>query len=410
VSLFAENLAIAVNELRANPFRSALTTLGIVIAVSAVIAVVSIVQGASRFMLEQFEGLGANVIWVAPHRPPGIEGKRLGRIQLTYDDARALAERCPSLSAVAPVLQRQATVSFGGLETTCQTLGTTPDYQRTRNWFTDSGRFFLAAEVDAGANVVVVGEEVLKKLKTTRERIAGQRLTVNGHGLLVVGFLEPKGAMFGSPQDELIMTPISTARRIFGENAGRRLFVTTQARSAEETDEAIDQIRWTLRMRHGLRGDAPDDFVTFSQDQFLQSFSKVSLMVTGLLIGIVSVALLVGGIGIMNIMLVSVSERTREIGIRKAVGAKNRDVLMQFLVEAITLGALGGIVGIGLGGIVGLVAREAISIWVDFPPVHVPWWAIALALGFSGSVGLISGIYPAWKAARLDPIEALRHD
>jgi putative ABC transport system permease protein len=410
VALLGENLSIAVGELRANPFRSALTTLGIVIAVSAVIAVVAIVQGASHFMLEQFEGLGANVIWVFPKRPPGIEGKKLGRIELTYDDADALGHRCPALAVVAPVIQRSVKVTFDGIEDDCQVLGTTPDYQRTRNWFTDAGRFFLPAEVEGRANVCVVGEEVLKKLKVSRERIAGQRLVVNGHSLLVVGFLEPKGAMFGSPQDELIIAPITTVMRLFGQQSGRRLVITCQAKDTDASDEAIDQIRFTLRTRHDLRGDAPDDFGVFTQDQFLESFQKVSVMVTGLLIGIVSVALLVGGIGIMNIMLVSVSERTREIGIRKALGAKNRDILVQFLVEAITLGALGGVVGIALGALAGLVAREAISIWVDFPPVRIPWWSVALALGFSGSVGLISGLYPAWKAARLDPIEALRHD
>ncbi|MCO5170834.1 MAG: ABC transporter permease [Planctomycetes bacterium] len=408
MSLFVENLAIAAGELRANPFRSALTTLGIVIAVSAVVAVVSIVQGASRFMLEQFEGLGANVIWVFPQRPPGVEGRKLGRIELTYDDAKALERRCPALAAVAPVVQRQMVARLGALETTCQVIGTTPEYQRTRNWYPDAGRFFLPAEVDARANVCVVGEEVLKKLKTSRERLLGQRLVVQGQSLLVVGFLEPKGAMLGASQDDLIVVPITTVLRMVGEGAGRRLLITAQAKDPALADQAIDQIRWNLRLRHGLRADAPDDFGVFTQDQFLQSFQKVSVMVTGLLIGIVSVALLVGGIGIMNIMLVSVSERTREIGIRKALGAKNRDILLQFLVEAITLGALGGVVGIGLGFLAGLVTREAISVWVDFPPVFVPVWAVALALGFSGSVGLISGIYPAWKAARLDPIEALR--
>ncbi len=408
MSLIVENLSIALGELRANPFRSALTTLGIVIAVSAVVAVVSIVQGASRFMLKQFEGLGANVIWVFPQRPPGIEGRRLGRIELTYDDAKHLERRCTTLAAVAPVIQRQVTVRSGGLETTCQVLGTTPEYQRTRNWYPDAGRFFLPAEVDARANVCVVGEEVIKKLESSRERLMGQPLVVNGLSLTVVGFLEPKGAMFGNSQDELIMAPITTVMRMFGEGAARRLVITAQAKDPAQADAAIDQIRWNLRLRHDLRGDAPDDFGVFTQDQFLASFQQVSVMVTGLLIGIVSVALLVGGIGIMNIMLVSVSERTREIGIRKALGAKNRDILFQFLVEAVTLGALGGVVGIVLGFLAGLITREAISIWIDFPPVYVPVWAIMLALGFSGSVGLISGIYPAWKAARLDPIEALR--
>jgi putative ABC transport system permease protein len=409
MGLALENLSIALHELRANPFRSALTTLGIIIAVSAVVAVVAIVQGASRFMLSQFEGLGANVIWVFPQRPPGIEGKRLGRIELTYADAQVLGRKATLLSAVAPVVQRGGQViRFSSLETTCQIIGTTPEYQRTRNWYTDAGRFFSSAEVDGRANVCVVGEEVIKKLKSSRERLLGQQLVAEGKPLRVVGFLEPKGAMFGSSQDELIIVPITTVFDIYGEGAGRRLVINAQAKNPDEAEAAIDQIRWNLRLRHDLRGQTPDDFGVFTQDEFLESFQRVSVMVTGLLIGIVSVALLVGGIGIMNIMLVSVTERTREIGIRKAVGAKNRDILAQFLVEAVTLGALGGVIGILLGFVTGLVVREAIAIWVDFPPVYVPMWAIFLALGFSGSVGLISGIYPAWKAARLDPIEALR--
>jgi len=410
LTLVLENLKIALAELRANPFRSALTTLGIVIAVTAVVAVVSIVQGASRFMLSQFEGLGANVIWVFPQRPPGIEGRRLGKIELTYDDALAVQRRCTALSACAPVIQRSATVALGKDELACQVIGTTPDYQKTRNWFPDGGRFFLAAEVDGRENVCVVGEEVLKKLKATRERATGQSLRVNGHVLRIVGFMEPKGALLGQSQDELIIIPVSTAMRIFGSGSAKRMLITAQAKDPAQSGAAIDQIRFLLRLRHDLRTGQPDDFGVFTQDEFLAAFQRVSVMVTGLLIGIVSVALLVGGIGIMNIMLVSVSERTREIGIRKAIGARNRDIMAQFLIEAVALGALGGVIGIALGVGTGHLAREAIAIFVDFPAVYVPWWAVALALGFSGSVGLISGMYPAWKAARLDPIEALRHD
>jgi putative ABC transport system permease protein len=403
-----ENFRIAIAELRANPFRSALTTLGIVIAVSAVIAVVSIVQGASRFMLQQFERLGANAIWVWRHRPPGVEGRKLGRISLTYDDARALRERCGAVNAVAPFVQRSAVIGFGGEETTTQVVATTTDWQITKNWYPDSGRFFLDSEIEGRASVCVVGNEVIKKLNATRERLRGQSLTINGRPFRVVGFLEEKGALLGSSQDDTLAIPITAGFRLFGRRQRRRVVISAQAKAAEQTELAVDQIRWLLRLRHGRRRGDADDFNIFTQDQFLKEFQSVSIMVTGLLIGIVSVALLVGGIGIMNIMLVSVSERTREIGIRKALGARNRDVMLQFLIEAVALGALGGVIGIGMGYMGGLFAREAISVWVDFPPVFVPPWAIGIALGFSGSVGLISGLYPAWKAARLDPIEALR--
>ena len=409
-SLFFENVKIATTELRANPFRSVLTTLGIVIAVSAVIAVVSIVQGASKFMLEQFEGLGANVIWVFRDRPPGVEGRRLGRIDLTYEDALAVAERCQAVSAAAPVIQRSSVVGFDGRETTTQVVGTTPDFRIVRDFFVDRGRYFNPSEVNARANVVVVGDEVLNKLGVSRERMLGRVLSVNGHPLRVVGFLEPKGALLGNSQDDLIQIPITTAFKLYGSHQAKRVVIVCQAKSAAVSQQAVDQITWLLRLRHNRKRGQADDFGVFTQDQFLDRFKQISVMVTGLLSGIVSVALLVGGIGIMNIMLVSVTERTREIGIRKALGAKNQDIMLQFLIEAVVLGALGGVVGIGLGWLAGLFVREAIAVWVDFPPVYVPWWAITIALGFAGSVGLISGLYPAWKASRLDPIEALRYD
>ena len=410
LQLVQENLKIALAEIRANPFRSALTTLGIIIAVSAVVAVVAIVQGASRFMLQQFEGLGTHAVWVVPHRPPGLEGQKLGRVELTYDEAQAIAARCPAVSAISPVVQRQGVIAAGALETSAQVVGTTPAFQTTRNYPVDQGRYFSQDEIDARANVAVVGEEVLRKLKTTRERVLGQPIQVNGHALRVIGFLQPKGSLLGSSQDELVVIPITTAFKLFGPQLARRVLVIANARTAEDAKTAVDQIRWLLRLLHDRRRGDPDDFVIFTQDQFLDSFRQVSVMITGLLSGVVSVALLVGGIGIMNIMLVSVTERTREIGIRKALGARNRDILVQFLVEAVALALLGGLVGIGAGFGAALFVREAIVVWVDFPPVWVPWWAIAIALIFSGSVGLVAGVYPAWKAARLDPIEALRHD
>ncbi len=408
-SLVVENVKIATSELRANPFRSSLTTLGIVIAVSAVIAVVSIVQGASKFMLSYFEGLGSNSFWVFQDRPPGEAGRRLGHIELTVEDVDAIVERCNAVQNATACTFTDGGIRWHGLESQAHVRGTLASFQQARNWYVDSGRIFSPMEVEHRENVIVLGDEIARGLKATRETLLGETVMLKDDAFKVIGFLEKKGSVFGESQDDQVLIPITTATKLYGSWRSKHVVVIGNAKSAR-TQDAVDQVRWTLRLRHGRRGDDPDDFKIMTQDQFIDGFKKFSLMVTGLLFGVVGVSLLVGGVGIMNIMLVSVSERTREIGVRKALGAKNRDILFQFLIEAITLAMLGGIVGLVLGYLGGLFAREAISVFVDFPPVYVPLWACFLSLGFSGAVGLISGLYPAWKAARLDPIEALRYE
>jgi putative ABC transport system permease protein len=408
-SLVVENVKIATAELRANPFRSSLTTLGIIIAVSAVIAVVSIVQGASKFMLSYFEGLGSNTFWVFQHRPPGEAGRRLGHIEMTVEDAYAINERCSAVEQVNPVTFNQGGLQWRGMESQANVRGTTPAFQKTVNRYVDTGRIFGPMDIEQRENVIVLGEEAVKDFQTTREKLLGETVTLKGDSFKVIGFLERKGSVFGETQDDQVLIPISTAFKVWGSGRSKHVVIIGNAKPGR-TEEAVDQVRWLLRLRHGRRGDDADDFMVHTQDQILDFFKKFSLMVTGLLFGVVGVSLLVGGVGIMNIMLVSVSERTREIGVRKALGAKNRDILFQFLIEAITLAMLGGLVGLVLGYLGGAFAREAIGVFVDFPPVYVPLWACFLSLGFSGAVGLISGLYPAWKAARLDPIEALRYE
>jgi putative ABC transport system permease protein len=407
-TLLVENFKIAVAELRANPFRTSLTTLGIVIAVSAVIAVVSIVQGASQSMLDIFQSLGSNSIWVFPERPPGEAGRRLGRIELTVEDALAIAERCPSVAAVSAYTDINGSIFFRNVEAPTQVIGTLPSFQEVENWFVDQGRVFSQLDVERRANVIILGDEVVRKLGVSRDALLGESVKLRGHTFEVIGFLEHKGAFFGQSRDNRVVVPISTATKLWGSWRRKHVELQCMAKTAPETADAVDQITWLLRLRHRRRSGEPDDFGTFTQEQLVAWFKKFSLTVTALLSGIVSVALIVGGIGIMNIMLVSVSERTREIGVRKALGAKRKDVLVQFLVEAVTLGLFGGTIGIGLGYFAGVFAREIISIFIDFPPIHVPLWAVLLSFGFSGAVGLVSGLYPAWKAARLDPIEALR--
>jgi putative ABC transport system permease protein len=408
--LIFATIKIAVQEIGANKFRSLLTTLGIVIAVSAVIAVVSIVQGASKFMLDQVEGLGSNSMWVFRHRPPGVKGRRLGRIQLTYDDALAISEECASVSRSAPTVGMGGIVKFGSNSSTeVEIKGTTAAYHSIRNHYVEEGRVFTPLDLEKNTNVCLLGAEVLKKLEAKREDLFNKEVRIRGKRFRVVGFLEEKGNFFGRSQDEIVLVPITTAFKIFGRRKTKRVTVLCQAKKGE-ADKAIDQITYLLRMRHRRRLGEPNDFLIMTQDQILQFFSKTSIIVTGLTMGVVGISLLVGGIGIMNIMLVSVSERTREIGIRKALGAKNRNILSQFLIEAMILGIMGGFMGIALGMMTGRFAYEVLSIWVEFPEVFTPAWAIILAFGFSTMVGLISGLYPAWKAAQLDPIEALRYE
>ncbi|MCA8924582.1 MAG: ABC transporter permease [Planctomycetes bacterium] len=408
--LLGENVRIALAELKANPFRSGLTTLGIVIAVSAVIAVVSVIQGASYFLMQQFEGMGSNTMWVVPQRPPGDEGQKLGRVELTYEDTQAVAERCRAVATVAPAMQRGATVEAFGQAVSTRVVGATPELLPTRNLTVDGGRFFSPQELTGAARVVVVGEEIVTNLNSTRERLLGRSIRIDGQPFRVIGFFEKRGSVMGESQDNFAAVPITTSFLLFGPSARRRVMFTALSTRPDDPSAAVDQIRWLLRLRHGLRRGDPDDFMIYTQDQILDTIGNVSAMITAVFAGIVSVALLVGGIGIMNIMLVSVTERTREIGVRKALGAKNKDVLLQFLVEAATLGMLGGFLGVALGWGMGTVTQKLISLKLDFPPVHIPWWAVALALGFSSGVGLASGLYPAWKASRLDPIDALRHE
>ncbi|MDF1663757.1 MAG: ABC transporter permease [Planctomycetota bacterium] len=408
--LIFATIKIALQEISANKFRSLLTTLGIVIAVSAVVAVVSIVQGASKFMLDQVEGLGSNTMWVFRHRPPGVKGRRLGRIMLTYDDAVAIGEECPAVARSAPQVNMNGLIKFGSnASTDVEITGTTAAYHMIREHFVEEGRVFTPLDIEKNLNVCLLGVEVVKKLDAKKEDLLNKEVRIRGTRFRVVGFLEEKGSFFGRNQDELVLVPITTSFKMFGRRRKNRVTVLAQAKKGQ-AEKAIDQITYLLRMRHRRRLGEPNDFRIMTQDQILQMFSKMSIIVTGLTMGVVGISLLVGGIGIMNIMLVSVSERTREIGIRKALGAKNRNILSQFLIEAMALGIMGGFIGIALGMLAGRFAYEVISIWVDFPEVFTPTWAIVLAFGFSTMVGLVSGLYPAWKAAQLDPIDALRYD
>ncbi|HEY0592654.1 MAG TPA: FtsX-like permease family protein, partial [Thermoanaerobaculia bacterium] len=283
-------------------------------------------------------------------------------------------------------------------------------YQDVVNHWVDRGRFFTPIDLLEKKRVATIGIEAARKLGIGDEPI-GKSVRIEGNAFTVVGVMEKKGQTFGQDQDNIVLIPFTTAAAIYGPEAVRTLLLDFQAASSNTTDLAREQIRDILRARHGLRKEEQkDDFRIILQEEILEAVGKALTMTSLVMAAIVGIALLVGGIGIMNIMLVSVTERTREIGVRKAVGARRQDVLLQFLIEAMALSGLGGVVGIGIGIGLAMAVRQLLTKWVTFPAVHTPLWAILLAFGFCGALGIIFGIYPAAKASKLDPIDALRYE
>jgi len=405
-SLLAENLGIAFKALRANKMRSVLTTLGIIIGVAAVIAVVSIVQGLNFYISGQLQGVGATYVRVIPYFDQN-EPEHSGRdIHLTLEDVRGLQEKTTEIASVTPILFRSTRVRSGERKMTTYLLGVSSEYEEVWNHTAARGRFFTALDVNSRSHVCSIGKEVVAKLRLGPDPV-GREIEVDGRPCTVVGVMEEKGGSFGSNPDEFVWLPYTTAFLAYGREAERAMFVDLKGKSSERMDLVRDQVRDVLRAGHRLAASTPDDFKILLQEEILKTTGSILGVITQVVGAIVGIALVVGGIGIMNIMLVSVTERTKEIGIRKAVGARRRDVLIQFLIEAITLALVGGGIGILLGWGLGVLGAKLIP---GFPGAHVPAWAIALAVSFSASVGVFFGIYPAAKASALDPIEALRYE
>ncbi len=404
--MFLENLILALKSLWSNKMRSFLTTLGIVIGVGAVIAVVSIVQGLSQVITSEIESLGSNSVVIGPRRPPGKEGEKLSRVELTYDDGLALVAASRYVEAVAPLIQQMGRIKAGEESGNYPVIGTTPIFQDLRNYYVGTGRFFSAVDERERQKVCVIGHGILKELKLPQNPV-GRTLSIDGESYRIIGVMEPKGQFLGQDFDKFSMIPFSTAVGVYGDTASKQVALLVHVKAAADVDRATAEMENFLRIRHRLRSDQPNDFEITSQTQILKSFSKVANGVTYVVAGVVSIALLVGGIGIMNIMLVSVTERTREIGVRKAVGARRSHIMVQFVIEAVVLALMGGTVGVLMGVIAGVVVSRLIPNW---PGAFVPVWAVVLSFGFSSAVGLFFGIYPAAKAARLDPIESLRYE
>ncbi len=404
---FAESVRVALRGLRANKLRSLLTMLGIIIGVSAVIVLVAIGQGARSSITGQIEGLGSNLLIVMPGQTDsgGIRGGAGSLTNLTMDDVSAIQNKADAVQAVAPQAGRGVQVVLGNQNTSTQVVGTTPDFQAVRNSYPAVGRFFTSQQVMARAKVAVVGTTVVTNLLgDPNANIVGKIIQINRVPFQVIGVMESKGSSGFQDNDDQIFIPITTAQaRLIGNDNVRTIFV--EAKSPDLMDTASQQISRILRVQHKLTENVPDDFSVRSQADILSTVQGVTQALTLLLGGIAGISLLVGGIGIMNIMLVSVTERTREIGIRKAIGAKKRDILFQFLIEAVVLSILGGVVGILLGG-GGAMALSRLA----GMPAEVSLASVSIAFCFSAAIGIIFGVFPAQKAARLDPIDALRYE
>jgi putative ABC transport system permease protein len=404
-------LRIALRSLRVNKLRTALTMLGIMIGVGAVIAMVSVGAGAQARVAEQIQSLGSNLIIVLSGSS-NAAGVRLGvgsQLTITEDDAAAIAREVSMVQVAAPSSRGTAQVVYGNLNWSTQIQGVTADYFEARDWGIEAGRPILPEDVEGATKVALVGQTTAQNLFGDADPI-DQIIRIKKVPFTVVGVLARKGqSSWGQDQDDVILVPLSTAKKkvlgVSPANARAVNAISVKVRTAEDMAEAEAQVRALLRQRHRLQPYQDDDFWLRNLSEVLQTQEQSSRVMTYLLAAIASVSLLVGGIGIMNIMLVSVTERTREIGLRMAVGARARDILTQFLVEAVTLSLIGGLIGIVLG----VGGSNAISYLAEWRTVLAPE-AIVLAFGFAAAVGVFFGFYPARKASRLDPIEALRYE
>ena len=397
-------MRMAFRALRRNKLRTALTMLGILIGIGAVICTVAIGEGGSSLVHDQLVGLGTNLVWIEAggRNVNGVRTGNGGTKSLTVDDAMAIQQFVPLIASVAPNVDGPMQVVYGNQNWSTHYRGVSPEYFEIRRWPAYMGSLFDSSDVEHMTNVCLLGRTVVDTLFGTDEPI-GKTIRLQNQPFRVIGVMQPKGLTpTGFDQDDFVMIPYTTAmKKLKGIYWLDDIFAS--AVSTEAIDPAIDQVSRLLRQRHHLRPNEPDDFNIRHPEDTLKAQEEASHTFTLMLASIASVSLLVGGIGIMNIMLVSVTERTREIGVRMAVGATERDVRMQFLVEALVLSLLGGAIGV----IAGMAASAGVSKLLRWPAIITPL-AIVVAVVFSIVMGIFFGYYPALKASRLDPIEALR--
>jgi putative ABC transport system permease protein len=402
--MIRETVQLAIREIRRNALRSGLTILGIVIGVAAVIAMVSIGQGAAAKVAGDISRLGSNLLTLSPGQGRGPGGNRTRAAPFRVEDAEALAREIPGIATLAPSANAGVQVVAGNQNSSTVAMGTVAEYLAVRDWRMGAGRNFSSAELRAGTAVCILGETVRKELFGTGDPV-GERIRIGKVSFPVIGRLEPKGESgFGRDQDDMVLMPLRTFQRRF---SGRPDVDAIHISARDDADTARVQadIERLMRERRRIGRGVPDDFRVRDMREIAETLTGSTRVLTALLGAVAGVSLLVGGIGIMNIMLVSVTERTREIGTRLAIGALERDVLTQFLVEAVALSALGGLAGIALGVGAAFAGTSALGVPFVFNP-----GLVALTFFVSASVGVVFGYFPARKAARLDPIDALRHE
>ena len=404
--MFTENVKIALRAIWANKMRSILTVLGVMIGVAAVIAVISIVQGVQHKMASELSEIGSNYIQVFPAAADEANPFKSG--ELTVDDAQAVRRGTTAIRDFTPVYFSSAELRYRDERHRTQLHAVSESYQEILNRWVDGGRFFTPLDSEQRKRIVVLGADAARELGL--DEPIGKEIQIDNNTFTVVGVMEKRGASFGRSEDDIALIPFATAAVLYGSENMRNLVLAFQMHPGADLDLAKDQVRDVLRTRHRIPAGQKDDFQIMAQEEIMKAISTALGMVTFIMGAVVGIALLVGGIGIMNIMLVSVTERTREIGIRKSLGARRRDVLLQFLIEAVTLSGLGGLVGVAGGFLLAMLIRLLVSQWIEFPAVHTPLFAIFGAFMFCALIGIIFGIYPAAKASKLDPIEALRYE
>jgi putative ABC transport system permease protein len=406
-----ESTLMALDQLRTNKLRSSLTILGVSVGVVTVIFMVSIIQGLNKAFADQIESLGSNTIFVSKFdpsfgRPPSAEERQ--RKEITMDDADAIRREAPSVAGVSPIHRMvSSTARYMDRQTDTPILvGVTPYYEFVHSSYVGRGRFITDAEIMDRANVCVLGVDMVHALFPFEEPL-GKEIKINGNTFRVIGVMEPLGNFFGQSRDNILFIPISTFDKYYPDLPPPEVIfvIIVRPKSRAYVKSAMDEITDIMRRRRHVPPGAPNNFGISSQDSLLDIYNQLTGATALVLTAISFVALMIGGIGVMNIMLVSVTERTKEIGIRKAVGATRGNILSQFLVEAVALTAMGGIAGLMVGEVASLLMNKYSPL-----PAYVPMWAIGVGLGISAAIGIIFGLWPAWKAARLDPIEALRYE